>query len=135
MHSQQLKGMQSSKQGMRKWYHFSTEGIRKGYPFFEKWYKRGQGVGPRSVASLYNKIYNWSANNIARAGFRGSLHWREEDPSTRKILDGGSTLRWVYMQKFWSVWYTHIECLRRNLKWRATKTNIQFGPFCSLYWR
>ena len=133
MHSQQLKGMQSSKQGMQKWYHFSTEGLRKGYPFCEKWYKKEQGVGPRGGASLYNKIYNWSANNIARVGFRGSLQWREEDPSTRKIPDGGSTLRWVYMQKFWSVWYTHIECLRRNLKWRATKTNIQFGPFCSLY--
>ena len=26
--------------------------------------------------------------------------WREEDPSTRKILEGGITLRWVYMQKF-----------------------------------
>ena len=75
--------MQSSKQGMRKWYHFSTEGIPKGYPFCEKWYKKGQGVGPRSVASLYNKIYNWSANNIARAGFRGSLHLREEDPRRR----------------------------------------------------
>ena len=26
--------------------------------------------------------------------------WREEDPITRKILEGGSTLRWVYMQEF-----------------------------------
>ena len=24
--------------------------------------------------------------------------WREEDPSNRKILEGGITLRWVYMQ-------------------------------------
>ena len=135
MHSQQLKGMQSFKQGMRKWYHFTTEGIRKGYPFCEEWYKKAEGAGPRSGASLYNKIYYWSANNIARAGFRGCLHWREEDPSTRKILEGGSTLHWVYMQKFWSVWYPNTECLRRNLKWRATKTKIQFGPFCSLYWR
>ena len=26
--------------------------------------------------------------------------WREEDPSTRRILEDGITLRWVYMQKF-----------------------------------
>ena len=30
----------------------------------------------------------------------GLFTWREEDPSTRKILEGGITLRWVYMQKF-----------------------------------
>ena len=44
----------------------------------------------------------------------GALDMEEEDPSTRKILEGGSTLRWVYMQKFWSVWYPNVECLRRN---------------------
>ena len=44
MHSQQLKGMQSSKKGMRKWYHFTTEDIRKGYPFSEEWYKKGKGL-------------------------------------------------------------------------------------------
>ena len=31
VHLQQLKGLQISKQGMWKGYHFSTEGIRKGY--------------------------------------------------------------------------------------------------------
>ena len=36
---------------------------------------------------------------------KGLFTWRKEDPSTRKILEGGSTLYWVYMQKFWSVWY------------------------------
>ena len=30
----------------------------------------------------------------------GLFTWKEEDPSTRKILEGGITLRWVYMQKF-----------------------------------
>ena len=48
--------------------------------------------------------------------------WRKEDPSNRKILRGGSILRWVYMQRFWSVRCPNGECLRRNLKWRATKT-------------
>ena len=30
----------------------------------------------------------------------GLFTWKKEDLSTRKILEGGSTLRWVYMQKF-----------------------------------
>ena len=30
----------------------------------------------------------------------GLVTWREEDPRNRKILEGGITLRWVYMQKF-----------------------------------
>ena len=40
VHLQQLKGMQSSKQGMWKGYHLSIEVIRKGYLFREKWYKK-----------------------------------------------------------------------------------------------
>ena len=40
--------------------------------------------------------------------------WREEDPSTKKTLEGGTTLRWVYMQKFWSVWCPNIEGSRGN---------------------
>ena len=41
---QQLKGMQSSKQGMCKGYHLSIEGIRKGYLFCKKWYIKGKGL-------------------------------------------------------------------------------------------
>ena len=41
VHLQQLKGMQSSKQGMWKGYHLSIEGIRKGYFFRENWYIKG----------------------------------------------------------------------------------------------
>ena len=44
MHLQQLKGMQSFKQGMRKWYHFTTEGIRKGYLFVKNGIKKGKGL-------------------------------------------------------------------------------------------
>ena len=44
MHLQQLKGMQGSKQGMRKEYHLSIEGIQKGYLFREKWYIKGKGL-------------------------------------------------------------------------------------------
>jgi len=57
MHLQQLKGMQSSKQGMWKGYHLSIEGIRKGYLFREKWYlKKGKaldlGAGPPHTKML-----------------------------------------------------------------------------------
>ena len=45
---------------------------------------------------------------------KGLFTWRKEDPSTRNILEGVSTLHWVYMQKFWSVLDPNIECLRRN---------------------
>ena len=38
--------------------------------------------------------------------------WREEDPTTRKILEGGSTFCWVYMQKFWSVWCSNGEGIK-----------------------
>ena len=31
---------------------------------------------------------------------KGLFTWREEDPSTRKILEGGTTFRLVYVQKF-----------------------------------
>ena len=42
VHLQQLiKGMQSSKQGTSNGYHFSIEGIRKGYFSREKWYIKG----------------------------------------------------------------------------------------------
>ena len=36
--------------------------------------------------------------------FKGLFTWREEDPSTRKTLEGGSTFRLAYMQKFRSEW-------------------------------
>ena len=41
---QQLKGMQSSKQGMCKGYHLSIEGIRRGYFFVKKWYIKRKGL-------------------------------------------------------------------------------------------
>ena len=37
--------MQSSKQGMKKGYHLSIEGIQKEYLFREKWYIKDKGKG------------------------------------------------------------------------------------------
>ena len=55
VHLQQLKGMQSSKQGIRKGAPF----FNRRYLFREKWYvKAGKGnrVGPRGGASLYKSL-------------------------------------------------------------------------------
>ena len=35
---------------------------------------------------------------------KGLFTWKEEDPRTRKVLEGGTTFRLVYMQKFRSGW-------------------------------
>ena len=51
---------------------------------------------------------------------KGLFTWRKEDPSTRKILEGGSTLHWVYMQKFWSVWYPNIEGIKNGGRQKQT---------------
>ena len=73
-----------------------------------------------SVGSLCERAnsdgtHDFAGDTDLQAPFReGLFTWRKEDLSTRKILEGGSTLRWVYMQKFWSVWYPNVECLRRN---------------------
>ena len=53
MHLQQLREMQSSKQGLWEGYHLSIEGIRKGYLFLEKWKIK---VGPRGRASPYKHL-------------------------------------------------------------------------------
>ena len=41
--------------------------------------------------------------------YKGLFTWTEEDPSTRKILEGETTFRLVYMQKFWSGWLLKIK--------------------------
>ena len=43
--------------------------------------------------------------------------WREEDPGTMKILEGGTTFCWVYMQKFWSVWCSNREGVKDD-RWQ-----------------
>ena len=71
------------------------------------------------------------------ANLRGCLHEGGKiRPRTTKILKGKTTFPGrVYMQKFRCLWCVSREGSRRNWKWQATKTKMQFGPFCSLYWR
>ena len=45
----------------------------------------------------------WTCDRIScslKKDTKGLFTWREEDPSTRKILEGGTTFHLVYMQKF-----------------------------------
>ena len=51
-----LKSMQSSKIGMWKGYHLSLEDMQNGWFFFQNWYLKGHGVGPRGKASPYNTL-------------------------------------------------------------------------------
>ena len=51
---------------------------------------------------------------------------REEDPSARTILEDGTTFRWVYMQKFLSVWLT----IEKELKMKNYSLN-NLPPFLS----
>ena len=37
-------------------------------------------------------------------GWQGLFTWREKEPCTGKVREGGTTFCWVNMQKFWSVW-------------------------------
>ena len=58
---------------------------------------------------------------------RGYLH------GGRKILEGRTIFRWANMLSR-SVWFPSRESregLRRNSKWRVTKTKMQFGTFRS----
>ena len=50
--SQQLKGTQCSIQVRQKGYHLLTKGIRKEYLLCQKWYIKGQGIGPQERALL-----------------------------------------------------------------------------------
>ena len=59
----------------------------------------------------------------------------EEDPSTWKMLDGGTIFRWVFMQKFRSVLVITMQ-VEKELKVAANKNEKgNFGPIGSLYWR
>ena len=70
------------------------------------------------VISFVGTVYNLKKRNlsiICRHSILitlGLFPWREEDPSTRKILVGGATLYWVNMQKFRSVWLPSRERIK-----------------------
>ena len=61
--------------------------------------------------------------------FRTLSEWREEDPSNRKILEGGITLRWVYMQNTDT---ETISAFRFRLYWLFSCLELHLG--CHACW-
>ena len=57
---QQLEAMESFKLGVWKGYYLSIERIQQGYPFHQKWYIKGWGVGPWGGAYLYQALFSIS---------------------------------------------------------------------------
>jgi len=51
--------------------------------------------------------------------------WKEEDPSHSKILEGGATFRWVYMQKFRAMWCPSKEGIKDGGR---QKQKCDLGP-------
>ena len=47
---------------------------------------------------------------------QGLLTWREEDPSTMKILEGGTTFHLLYMLKFRPKWLSSREGKEENCR-------------------
>ena len=70
-----------------------------------------------------NVILCWLRLNLTI--FQGLFTWREEDPSTRKILEGGTTFSWVYMQKFQSIWCPRREGIKDGGQQKQT---CNLGP-------
>ena len=56
MHLQQLKLIQSSKQGVWEEHHFSIEGMLNGVLWAENGISKGEGVGPRGGALPYKNL-------------------------------------------------------------------------------
>lgn len=57
--------------------------------------------------------------------------WRLVDASTRRILEGGTTLRWAYLYRV----MPQKRRLEKELEMAGDKKKMQFGPFFSLHWR
>ena len=73
---------------------------------------------------MYKKLLHVQSCFFAK----GLFTRREEDSSARKILEGVATLRWVYMQRFRSVWCPNIECLEKELNGGRQKQICSLGP-------
>ena len=75
VHLHQLKGMQSSTQGMWKGYHLSKEGIRKGYRFREKCKGKGLDLGAEPPCIPYISLNSCEViNNIPTCFLLGVLY-------------------------------------------------------------
>ena len=133
MHLQQLKGMQSSKQGMWKGYHLSIEGIWKGYLFREKQYIKGWGVGPRGGASSYKNLLSTppGCGGHVRVKFRlATSPWNSD---VRQMICNSDRENHKYDSKIakttWPpLWYTKWKFRLRTLVAPLRR------PYCGLSW-
>ena len=73
---------------------------------------------------MYKKVLHVQSCFFAK----GLFTRKEEDSSARKILEGVATLRWVYMQRFRSVWCPNIEGSRRIKNGGRQKQTCSLGP-------
>ena len=86
-------------------------------------------LSPRQCCSSLIKI---KSNNIRQFIFQGLFAQREEDPSTRKILEGGNNFLQCYMQKFQSTWCpSEVE---KGLKMEGDKNKNAIWALLLLYW-
>ena len=84
----------------------------EGYGFFVFPCNRPRATNPSFLQATHSQRY------------RGCLH------RGRKILEGGTTLLWGFMQKFWSVKCPSREEKNKKLQ---IKAKLQFGPSCVSY--
>ena len=101
VHLRQLKGMQSSKQGIWKGYHFSIECKRKEYLFCQTLYLKGWGVGPRGGAPPYKTFSGTPAPGSITFNSVGEILWYHYSHKTSSAEL--CIVQWVYFLGFFTI--------------------------------
>ena len=84
----------------RVWYVQRIESSTKTWLFplqYAFWIETNQ---PREGSRTFDPFQLKALKEVCSCQFKGLFTWREEDPSTWKILEGETTFRLVYMQKY-----------------------------------
>ena len=127
LHLQQLNGTQSSKRG-----------IWKGYLFREKWYIKGEGVGPRGGAFSYTNLLSippplifllleWILLKTRPVLFCSSRRWMWKEAIWKRLLfSAGSNLSLVRTSREFGFHYKRA-CFHQLIKGRNISWN--FGVF------
>ena len=100
------------------------------FVFTQERYGKAKDDCLKGMAFLYfyvidrERLILLSSEPLTARDVRGCLH------RGRKILEGGTTLLWGFMQKYWSVKCPSREEKNKKLQ---IKTKLQFGPSCVSY--
>ena len=98
------------------------------FVFTQERYDKAKDDCSKGMAFLYfyaiDRERPLSSEPLTARDIRGCLH------RGREILEGGTTLLWVFMQKYWSVKCPSREEKNKKLQ---IKTKLQFGPSCVSY--